>query len=471
LGAMLYLLIGINGAEAASASQKSFLIVGGADALMIVGIGIYWLLTKTLLIVPLQIPLTSVWPITAFGLIFCGAAAKAGVMPFHSWIPDSAKVTPLTVMALLPASLDKLLGIYLITRISSEVFSVAPHSLVSTAMLTIGSLTIVLAVLAALVQHDFKKLLAFHSVSQVGYMVLGIGTGLPLGVAGGLFHMFNNAIYKTCLFLCGGAVEQKTGTSDLGKLGGLAKFMPYTFTAFLIAALSISGIPPFNGFFSKWMIYQSLLQLTAQDPFAIIWLIAALFGSAFTLASFIKLIHAIFLGQWSPATTKASEVRWTMWVPTLALAGLCVIFGVFANELPLKYLVFSAVHIFLISGVWSPAPATLLLLLGIGLGVLLYWIGQVKNITVKPVFIGGETFKEEVIKVSGEDFYDSITRLSWFNRSYKLAEKRIFDLYEVGRALLLTLSSILSFLTNGLLHTYVAWMLAGLMLIALRLMK
>jgi NADH:ubiquinone oxidoreductase subunit 5 (subunit L)/multisubunit Na+/H+ antiporter MnhA subunit len=142
-----------------------------------------------------------------------------------------------------------------------------------------------------------------------------------------------------------------------------------------------------------------------------IWLIAALFGSAFTLASFIKLIHAIFLGQWSPATTKASEVRWMMWVPTMILAGLCIIFGVFANELPLKYLVFSAIHIFLISGVWSPAPATLLLLLGIVLGGSLYWIGQVKNFSVKPVFIGGETIRSPASP-------GSTGSISWRKRSY-----------------------------------------------------
>ena len=115
-------------------------------------------------------------------------------------------------------------------------------------LLVIGSFTIIAAVLGALVQHNLKKLLSFHAVSQVGYMVLGIGTGLPIGIAGGLFHMLNNAIYKCCLFLAGGAVEKKTGTTELSQLGGLARFMPLTFTAALVASLSISGVPPFNGF-------------------------------------------------------------------------------------------------------------------------------------------------------------------------------------------------------------------------------
>ena len=104
-----------------------------------------------------------------------------------------------------------------------------PNSAIAVLLLAVGSVTIIAAVLGALIQHDLKKLLSFHAVSQVGYMVLGIGTGLPLGVAGGLFHMFNHAIYKSCLFLCGGAVEQGAGTTDLEKLGGLARYMPLTF--------------------------------------------------------------------------------------------------------------------------------------------------------------------------------------------------------------------------------------------------
>ena len=121
-------------------------------------------------------------------------------------------------------------------------------------LMAIGSFTIVAAVMMALIQHDLKRLLGYHAVSQAGYMVLGIGTGSIIGIAGGLFHMLNNAIYKHGLFLSGGAVEKKVGTTDLGRLGGLSRFMPISFVTCLIASLAISGVPPFNGFFSKWMI-------------------------------------------------------------------------------------------------------------------------------------------------------------------------------------------------------------------------
>jgi len=160
-------------------------------------------------------------------------------------------------------------------------------------VMILGALTIIIAVMMALVQHNGRKLLGYHAVSQVGYMVLGIGTGTPIGIIGGLFHMVNHAIYKSSLFLSFGSVEKRTGTPELDKLGGLAKKMPLTFIAALIGALSISGVPPFNGFFSKWMVYQGVLVSASQQ--GRIWQIVlnvcfvlAIFGSALTLASFIN---------------------------------------------------------------------------------------------------------------------------------------------------------------------------------------
>ncbi len=142
-------------------------------------------------------------------------------------------------MAYLPASLDKLLGIYLLARISLHMFVL--NEPLKFLLLIIGAVTIILAVMMALVQHNLKKLLAFHAVSQVGYMVMGIGTGVPIGIIGGLFHMLNHAIYKCCLFLGAGAVEKRTGTTELEELGGLAKSLPVPFISMVIAAFAISG--------------------------------------------------------------------------------------------------------------------------------------------------------------------------------------------------------------------------------------
>jgi len=200
-------------------------------------------------------------------------------------------------------------------------------------LMALGSITILAAVFMALIQHDLKRLLGYHAVSQVGYMILGIGTGTVLGLAGGLFHMLNHVIYKSCLFMAGGSVEKKTGTTDLDKMGGLSKFMPLTYISFLVAAFAISGIPPFNGFASKWLVYQGLIELGQQgDKLWIIWLIAALFGSGLTLASFMKLIHAIFLGKPSKDIEKKNIKESGLLIigPILTLAVLCIIFGIFA---------------------------------------------------------------------------------------------------------------------------------------------
>lgn len=210
-------------------------------------------------------------------------------------MPDYGEQADAPVTAFLPASLDKLLGIYLLFRAATGLFQM--NGSMQFVLLAVGASTTVLAaVMMALVQHDLKRLLSYHAVSQVGYMLLGIGTGLPLGLAGGLFHMLNHAMYKSCLFLCAGNVETKAGTTDLDRLGGLARLMPVTFTATLIASLAISGIPPLNGFASKWMIYQGLVDLGGQGGFWwVVWLATAMFGSALTLASFVKVLHSVFL--------------------------------------------------------------------------------------------------------------------------------------------------------------------------------
>ena len=140
-------------------------------------------------------------------------------MPFHSWIPDAAIDADLPFMALFPAALEKLLGIYFLARISLEMFKLTPTSWISTLMMIIGSITIIFAVMMALIQKDYKRLLSYHAISQVGYMILGIGTAVPIGIVGGLFHMINHAMYKSGLFLTAGSIEKQTGTTDLKKLG------------------------------------------------------------------------------------------------------------------------------------------------------------------------------------------------------------------------------------------------------------
>jgi len=467
LGLTLYLLIGIAGPEASSAAKKTLIIVGGSDSLMILGIGIIWLLNGSLQMDNISVPLTGPLPIIGFISLAIASFAKAGVMPMHTWIPDMATTAPVSITGFLPGSLDKLLGIYFLARIAIDIFVM--NNPMGKLLLIIGAVTIVGGVMMALVQHDLKRLLSYHAVSQAGYMVLGIGTGNPIGIAGGLFHMLNNAIYKFGLFLSGGAVENKAQTTDLDRLGGLAKVMPVTFITCLIAALSISGVPPFNGFVSKWMVYQGVIELgRAGDRLWIVWLVAAMFGSALTLASFMKLVHCVFLGSPSLGThqpaPKRHEVSIAMWMPMVVLAVLCVIFGVFAYRVPLKNFIFPAVSGISFLGFWSPGLATLLIIIGIFFGVIIYSIGNIKGLRMDTAYVGGEIIPQDG-RVTGVDFYDTIKNLGTFRAIYMQAEKRLFDIYDWGTKFVFFFIRRLRQIHSGALPTYLSWSLLGMLVL------
>jgi NADH-quinone oxidoreductase subunit L len=327
----LYGMISIGNKEAVRTSTKAVIVSGIADFAMILGIAFAWKLSGTLTMSQVHLEAAGLGA-AAFVLIGTGAMAKAGAMPFHTWIPDAAVDSPLPFMAFLPAALEKLLGIYLLARISLEMFPIRMNGPMSIFLMTVGAATICFAVWMALIQKDYKKLLSFHAISQVGYMVLGIGTGTAIGIAGGVFHMLNHAMYKCTLFLTGGSVEKQAGTTDLKKLGGLFGAMPITAVCFWIAAFSISGVPPFNGFVSKEMVFHG-----AYETGYIIFPIAAWIGAIFTFASFLKLGHATYLGKRNPETPnqKAKDPDWAMAVPMIVIAAGCVLFGVYA-KLPLK---------------------------------------------------------------------------------------------------------------------------------------
>lgn len=324
-------LISIGREGAFKTATKAFIIIGVTDLCMMLGIALTGYLAGTLTISKISLPLGGLSGL-AFILLMIGAISKAGAMPFHSWIPDAATDAPLPFMALMPAAFEKLLGIYFLARITLDMFMLNPESGMSILLMAIGAITIILAVMMALIQKDFKKLLSYHAISQVGYMILGIGTAVPIGIVGGLFHMVNNALYKSGLFLAGGAVEKQTGTTNLEELGGLGRRMPITFICFIITAVSISGVPPFNGFFSKELVYDAALER------GLIFYLAAVIGSFFTAASFLKLGHAAFLGKTREVHKYIKEVSIAMWLPMVVIALFCIFFGIF-NSFPIDKLI------------------------------------------------------------------------------------------------------------------------------------
>jgi formate hydrogenlyase subunit 3/multisubunit Na+/H+ antiporter MnhD subunit len=324
----------------------------------------------------------------------------------------------------------------------------------------------------ALVQHNYKRLLGFHAVSQVGYMVVGFGLGSLIGIAAGLFHMINNAIYKGGLFLAAGAVEQQTGKEDLEDLGGLSRAMPLTFFACLVFALSISGIPPFNGFASKWMIYQGIIDFGQgtglSNQLWMVWLSLAVLGSALTLASFIKFTGGIFLGRQQKSLSKTKEVSPLMWIPMLILALICIGFGVFASKLVVPYLFMPISGEFEYTGFWASSTVSLLVVVSIVLGIVIYWLGNIKNFRTSDSFVGGEKIQEET-SFSTLEFYKSIQEFKWLDTMYRKAKDQYFDLYEQLRRLIIWLGNIGSRIHTGVLHDYTLWVFTGLVILLILL--
>jgi formate hydrogenlyase subunit 3/multisubunit Na+/H+ antiporter MnhD subunit len=471
LAMTLYMLINTAGPKAAGVAKKTMIIIGGTDSILVLGVVVLWMMTGSTSLSQEPIPTITGVSVLAFILFVCAAFAKAGAMPFHSWIPDAAEAAPTSTVAFLPASLDKLLGIYLLARVCLNVFNPTPAMVLI--LMIVGAVTLIAGVLMALVQHDMKRLLGYHAVSQVGYMVIGIATLNPIGIAGGLFHMLNNAIYKGCLFLTAGAVEKREGTTDLDALGGLAKYMPVTFAACVLASLAISGVPPFNGFVSKWMVYQGIIEMGKQGGHLwVVWLLAAMFGSALTLASFVKVLHSVFLGVREKGRGP-KEVSFVMWLPMLGLGILCLVFGVFAFALPLKIFILpavSALPAFKVLpvaswlGWWSPGLATILIAAGIVIGLLIYLAGRVRPARVDSSYVGGEILPGDT-RVTGTGFYNTVSDMTLFRGMYKWAGMRAFDIYDIGKAISFYFIRGLRALHSGNLPDYVTWALAGWLII------
>ena len=474
LTVFLFFLTNMGGKGHEKSAAKAFTILGFSDAAMLLGVILVWVQAGTLTISELSISADTPLGVVSFLLLLIGAITKAGAIPFHSWIPEMAISTPASVMAYLPASLDKLLGIYLLARISLDIFAIPAGSPLSMVMMSIGAVTIIFAVLMALAQHNLKKLLSFHAVSQVGYMVLGVGSGIPIAIVGGLFHMLNHAIYKSSLFFEAGSVEKRAGTTELEDLGGLARLMPVTFISMAVASLSISGVPPFNGFASKWLIYQGML-----EGRHIVFLIVAIFGSALTLASFIKVLHSVFLGRRPERLDKVKEVDFSMQIPMIFLAALCILFGVFA-QYPLEKFIVPVVtasgaqpldlargNIVTVptDGFWNPGAATALIVVGVTFGLLMYVFSSMRPYRIEEnPWIGGNIMDNEEIRVPGTQFYKTVT--DDLGPSIKAlfsdGDKGFLDVYNIFGRIGDGFVQVLRMLHNGNLSTYLAWIVIGL---------
>ena len=307
-------------------------------------------------------------------LLLIGFATKAGVLPMGDWLPDAHPVAPSGMSAVLSGALVKL-GIYGLIRVFCGLLPAASSFGWGVVIALAGTGSLLVGALTALRQNDSKRLLAFSTIGQIGYICLALGVGVAclaeqpalavVALAGALLHVVNHACFKSCLFMGAGAVLFRTGERDMDRLGGLWHQMPATAGSTTVGSLALAGVPPFNGFASKWLIICSCLLAGLQRPIFMVLGLVALFASLATLAYVLKVLGAVFFGA-AERRFVVDEVPVSMALPQVVLAALCVLLGVLP-QLPLR-LVLSAVAAAVPGGI--PAPGDVLGgLLGISITV------------------------------------------------------------------------------------------------------
>ncbi len=302
------------------AAFKYAVMAGISSSLILVAIAVVYSATSSLTMATIAQTLPGKDPYLVLwvgGLFMAGFGLKAAAMPFHAWLPDAHSSAPAPISAMLSGVLIKALGIYTLIRIFYNVLGAPPLFL--QVFLVLGAVSIILGVLLAIGQWDIKRLLAYHSISQIGYILLGMGLNTTLGMAGAVFHLFNHAVFKSLLFYNAGALEMALGTRDLRKMGNVTKRLPITAHSSMIASLSISGIPPFNGFFSKVLIIVAAVQ-AGRPLFAFL----AVVGSLLTLASFMKVQRYGLRGE-RPVGALIEPVGGGMNAAMAVLALLCLV--------------------------------------------------------------------------------------------------------------------------------------------------
>jgi hydrogenase-4 component B len=375
-------------------------------------------------------PVTGIPPAlqtAAFLSLFIGFGIKAGMMPFHKWLPYAHSASPSNISALMSGVMIKV-AIYGLVRYVVNVLT--PDRWWGILILLFATFSAVFGVIYALKEHDIKKLLAYHSIENIGIILIGVGLYLifqsygltalaTLSLLGGLFHTLNHALFKSLLFLTAGAVVNATGTRDIDSMGGLMKSMPYTGVIFLVGSVSIAALPPLNGFASELMIFQAFLQsfiITDPSLKIILFLGLSLFAltSALAAACFVKAFGIIFLASpRSEQAKNAREVSPFMTTGAGILAILCVLLGVFYFQ------------IFTSLGYDLPVPnmavVGLLLVLALGIVWIIMRLVAKRKVRVSETWGCGITSQNSRMEYTAAGFSEPI--LTIFRPVYRTQKK------------------------------------------------
>ena len=311
-------------AEELEASFKYLILGSIASTLILFGVAIIYSVTGSVNMADISVFLkgtgNNAAVLLATALFFAGFATKAALVPFHAWLPDAHPSAPAPVSAMLSGVLVKALGVYAMARVFYNVIPIDP--IFFKVIMVLGVISMLVGGLLATGQWDIKRMLAYSTISQIGYIFLGLSLGTALGLVGAIFHLLNHSTYKGLLFLCSGSIEKATGSRDMREFGGLSKKMPVTSIATSIGALSISGIPPFAGFWSKLIIIIACFRAGKIVPGAIA------VGVAFiTISYYVKLQKYTLFGKLPDKLAKVKESPFAMSSAMIILAVLCLALG------------------------------------------------------------------------------------------------------------------------------------------------
>lgn len=376
-------------------------------------------------------------------LLGAGFGIKMALLPFHRWQAEAYGESPGPAAAFLGA-ISSRMGLFGLLIVLVHFVGLARLDTLLLPMIGLdarvlwmwlSALTIIIPTFIALRQNDARMLLAWHGIGQGGYMLLGVLVGSELGVAGGLMHVFNYASYQAVLFLSVAAVVYRTGTAHLDRLGGLITRMPLSYVAMLFGIIGLAGLPPMNGFVSKWMIYKALLD--AEMP---LLFVATVIGTLGTILSVFKLIHNVFLGQLRVEHEQIREVPFSMWGPMIALS-LIVFFTGYMPGLVLDLVTvaqtslgFAALDYHLGGFVTATGNLNMLvvvsvLLVGMGLGAVIFLLGGNKSKRVHQLdnYAGGHFLTATVPYHYSHNFYAGLQRLigPWYITIIKRTESGI----------------------------------------------